>query len=110
MFLLQRSNPHSRRSREFNQGKRSLILCHQQFLGVYLFKRVSKLLSWLLLQSGIPVKEVLDEVVRAVACSVEMELGDELKAQALQLLRLSGKSLDCLEQIIDDPLTRKDEP
>lgn len=59
-------------------------------------------------QKGVnPVKEVLDEVIKTVACSVEAELGDELKTQALQLLRLSGKSLNCLEEIIDDPHTRK---
>ncbi len=53
-----------------------------------------------------PVQEVCDEVVRRVAFRVDAEIGDELKAQALQLLRLSGKSLDCLEAIIDNPETR----
>jgi transcriptional regulator with XRE-family HTH domain len=53
-----------------------------------------------------PVMDICDEVVRRVAVRVDATIGDELKLQALQLLRLSGKSLNCLEEIIDNPETR----
>jgi transcriptional regulator with XRE-family HTH domain len=53
-----------------------------------------------------PVHEVCEQVVHRVSLSVESIVGDELKVQALQLLRLSGKSLNCLEEIIDNPDTR----
>jgi hypothetical protein len=50
--------------------------------------------------------DVCDQVVKKVAFKVDAEIGEELKLQALQLLRLSGKSLDCLEEIIDNPESR----
>jgi predicted transcriptional regulator len=55
---------------------------------------------------GNPMTQVCQEVVKNVAVKVEAVIGDDLQAQAIKLLRLSGKSLDCLEQIIDNPDTR----
>jgi transcriptional regulator with XRE-family HTH domain len=40
-----------------------------------------------------PVMEVCDQVIKKVAVTVEAAIGDELKSQALQLLRLSGQDL-----------------
>jgi transcriptional regulator with XRE-family HTH domain len=53
-----------------------------------------------------PVMDVCDQVVKEIALKVEAAIGDELKSQALQLLKLSGKSLDCLEEILNNPDTR----
>jgi transposase-like protein len=61
---------------------------------------------WVKIDGTNPVKEVLDEVVKSVACSVRADIGSELRSQALQLLRLSGKSLDCLEEILESTETK----
>ncbi|HEY9829499.1 MAG TPA: helix-turn-helix domain-containing protein [Stenomitos sp.] len=55
---------------------------------------------------GNPVIDVCEQVVTRVAIKVEAAVGDELKAQALKLLRLSGKALDCIEEILDSTDTR----
>jgi transcriptional regulator with XRE-family HTH domain len=49
-----------------------------------------------------PVKETLN----TIANSIDADLDEELKSQAFKLLRLTGKSLDCLTDIIENPDTR----